>query len=228
MFSLLNNYLFYKHKVNIHSRQKLVQIMPRINTEYREDAKKKIIVAAIEIAAEKSWDAVTMEAIARKVGVTKGALYAYFENSEALLREVILEVFGNVRAGLEATLAGEDDLHRAVIQLADLIFEQQKPYASIFCELPTRLPQDPKYRKEFIRIFGRNRLIISDYFERMKGAGKLSRDLDADAAAGAILGLTMGLRIHALFLGQDLDEAKRIWIYSVERILGIGPDRKMK
>ncbi|MFA4850206.1 MAG: TetR/AcrR family transcriptional regulator [Methanoregula sp.] len=200
--------------------------MPRINSEYREDAKKKIIAAAIEIAAEKNWDAVTLEAIAQKVGVTKGALYAYFENSEALLREVIFEVFRNVRLGLETTLAQTDDIHRMIRNLADLIFEQQKPYASIFCQLPMRLPQDPKYREEFSHIFDRNRILICEYLAHMKAKGKLSEDVDPESASSMIIAMTMGLRICSLFLGKDAVEAKKTWIDSVERILGIVPEKK--
>jgi AcrR family transcriptional regulator len=202
--------------------------MPRINTEYREDAKKKIIAAAIEIAAEKSWDAVTLEAIAQKVGVTKGALYAYYENSEELLREVILEVFRKVRDGLVATLKDEENIHRTIRNLAELVFEQQKPYASIFCQLPMRLPQDPRYREEFIQIFDKNRFLIRDYLVRMKNREKLPPGADPDAAASALIAMTMGLRISSLFLGKDAGEAKEIWIDSAERILGIGPEKKGK
>ncbi|PKL58088.1 MAG: hypothetical protein CVV34_04150, partial [Methanomicrobiales archaeon HGW-Methanomicrobiales-5] len=130
--------------------------MPRINAEYREDAKKKIIAAAIEIVAEKGWDAATLEAIAQKVGVTKGALYAYFENREALWQEVLFEVIGNIRTGIETTLGTTDDVHTIILNLADLIFDQQKPYVTIFYQLPTRLPQNPRCREEFTRIFEGN------------------------------------------------------------------------
>lgn len=197
--------------------------MPRINAEYREDAKRKIIAAAIAIAAESGWDAVTMDAIARKVGVTKGALYAYFENSEALLRAVIFEVFSNVQSGLIATLAGEKDIHTIVHDLADLIFELQKPYSTIFYQVPTRIIQDPEYREEFSRIFDGNRVIIRECLARLVRDGKLSATVDPEAASHAIIGLTMGLRIISLYLGKDSDEAKSTWITSVERILGIGP-----
>jgi len=193
--------------------------MPRINTEYREDAKKKIIAAAIEIAAEKNWDAVTLEAIAQKVGVTKGALYAYFENSEALLREVILEVFRNIRLGLEATLSHNEDIHGIVRDLAELVFEKQKPYANIFFQLPIRLPQDSRYREEFAGIFDNNRILIRDCLARMKTQGKLSRRVDPEAVSSAIIALTMGLRVSSLFLGRDPGKAKKVWIDSVERLL---------
>jgi len=197
--------------------------MPRINTEYREDARKKIIAAAIVIASEKSWDAVTMDAIAKRVGVTKGALYAYFENSDALLREVIQEVFRNIRAGIERTLSGSDDVPTMIQGLADLIFEQQKPYATIFYQLPMRLPQDPLCREEFARIFDNNRILIRDCLARKNAEGKLSRDVDPETASSTIIALTLGLRISSLFLGKDADATKKIWIDSIERILLIGP-----
>ncbi|MDD1689242.1 MAG: TetR/AcrR family transcriptional regulator [Methanoregula sp.] len=196
--------------------------MPRINAEYREDAKKKIVAAAIGIAAETGWDAVTMESIAQKVGVTKGALYAYFENRDALLHAVILEVFANVRAGLVSTLADEEDIHRIILNLAEFIFEQQKPYATIFYQLPIRIPQDSQYREEFSQIFDRNRLVLRDCIERFKTAGKVPGNVDPEATSGAIIALTMGLRITSLFLGKDTDEAKKTWVDSVEKILGIG------
>jgi AcrR family transcriptional regulator len=193
--------------------------MARINAEYRSDAKKKIIAAALEVAAERGWDAVTLEAIAQKVGVTKGALYVYFENSEALLREVTREVFRNIRAQLEATLVDDEEVRRTIRGLAEVIFEQQEPYASIFCQLPVRLPQDRKYREEFIRIFDGTRVLIRDYLSRMQKEGKLPPGADPDTAANAILALILGLRIRSIFLGMDILEAKRVWIDSVERIL---------
>ena len=196
--------------------------MPRINTEYREDAKKKIITAALEAVAEKGWDAVTIEAIAQKVGVTKGALYAYFENREALLREVSFAVFRSIRVSFEAMLSDEDDIQKIIRNLAELIFEQQKPYVTIFYQLPVRLPQDPKYREEFISIFNNNRILIRDCLVKMKAGGKIPQDIDPESASSMIIAMTIGLRIGALFLNNDSKTAKKTWIDSVERMLGIG------
>jgi AcrR family transcriptional regulator len=196
--------------------------MPRINAEYREDAKKKIIAAAIEIVAEKGWDAATLEAIAQKVGVTKGALYAYFENREALWQEVLFEVIGNIRTGIETTLGTTDDVHTIILNLADLIFDQQKPYVTIFYQLPTRLPQDPRCREEFTRIFEGNRILIRDCLARKKTEGKLLKGVDPETASTTIIAITLGLRLGSLLLGRDSEVSKKIWIDSVERILLIG------
>jgi AcrR family transcriptional regulator len=52
--------------------------MARINNH--QDAKKKIIAAAIEIATETGWNAVTLEAISKKIGVTKAVLPKVYWN----------------------------------------------------------------------------------------------------------------------------------------------------
>ena len=60
----------------------------------------------------------------------------------------------------------------------------------------------------------------------MKAEGKLSQDVDPEVASSTIIAMTMGLRMSTFCLGRDVDEAKKMWIDSVERIWGIGPERK--
>ena len=201
--------------------------MSRINleyhTDYREGAKKRIIAAALDVAAENGWDAVTLDAIAQNVGVSKPALYGYFENREALLREVVIEVVQNIRAGLETILEKDNDIDLFIRDLAGLLFEQQKTYASIFFLLPTKRPQDPEYREEFIHLFDTCRILIRDFFTRVKARGQLSREVDPDSATYMIIAMSMGLLTSSGFLEMDADAAKKIWIETVERSLLIGP-----
>jgi AcrR family transcriptional regulator len=196
--------------------------MPRINAKYHEDAKKKIIAAALDVAAENGWDAVTLDAIAQNIGVSKPALYSYFENREALLREVVLEVVQNVRAGLETILVQDEDVHLLVRNLAELLFERQKPCANIFFLLPTKRPSDPEYREEFIHIFNTCRILIRDCLARVKDKGKVSRKVDPDTATYMIIAMSMGLLTSSDFMEMDTDAAKQIWIDAVERLLLIG------
>ncbi|MDD5143702.1 TetR/AcrR family transcriptional regulator [Methanoregula sp.] len=202
--------------------------MSRINTEYhseyRQDAKKKIIAAALNVAAEHGWDAVTLDAIAQNIGVTKPALYSYFKNREALLREVTLEVIRNIQTGLGTTLAYDNDIHRIIRDLAELLFEQQKPYANIFFQLPIRLRQDPKNREEFTHLFDNNRIIIRDCLVRVKTQGVMLQKVDPDTAASMIIAMTMGLLTSSDVLKIDINVAKKIWIDTVERYLLIGPN----
>lgn len=197
--------------------------MPRIKTRHREEARNQIIAAALAIAAKDGWDAVTLDAIAQHVGVTKPALYSYFENRDELLHEVVLEVILNIRNEIETIVTKDDDIHFIIQKLAGLLFEQQKTYASIFFLLPTRPPQDPEYREEFIQIFDSSRILIHDCLVRVKGEGKLTLGVDPDKATSIVIAMSMGMLISLDFLEMDAGEAKTIWIEAVERALLLEP-----
>jgi AcrR family transcriptional regulator len=86
-------------------------LIPRINPKYRDDAKKKkkkIIDATLEIAHETGWNTMTLEAIVRKVGVTKGSLYTYFENSAALMEEATFELVRKFSYNIKTDKSGKD------------------------------------------------------------------------------------------------------------------------
>ena len=56
--------------------------MPKVIPEYKEEAKAKIIKAARSVFSQKGYHDATMDDIATEVGVSKGALYSYFESKE--------------------------------------------------------------------------------------------------------------------------------------------------
>ena len=57
----------------------------------------EIVAAALEVFVERGFATTKLEEVARRAGVTKGTVYLYFENKEALfkavVRETILPVF---------------------------------------------------------------------------------------------------------------------------------------
>ena len=63
---------------------------PKPRWQRRKDARpEEIISAALEVFADRGFAATTLEDIARKAGVTKGTIYLYFENKEALFKALI-------------------------------------------------------------------------------------------------------------------------------------------
>src|SRR5213596_1100075 len=51
----------------------------------------EIISAALEVFADRGFAATKLEDVARRAGVTKGTIYLYFENKEALFKALIRE-----------------------------------------------------------------------------------------------------------------------------------------
>jgi len=204
----------------------LVRIMPRINTEYREDAKKKIIDAALDVAAEEGWGALTLEAISRKVGVTKGAFYSYFESSGTLMQDVLIAMIRRLRDHFLAALSGDDDIHAVLESLGDFIFLQPKPFVPIFIQAIAGMPKDPVFLEKISALFDENAILIVDALARYQKNGQIPEDVDLKDATRAIYCMTMGLGLFTHVLKKDARLARQAWISSVERILLL--DRKGK
>jgi AcrR family transcriptional regulator len=198
--------------------------MPRINTEYREDARKKIIEAALDVAADEGWGAVTLEAIAQKVGVTKGAFYSYFSSSGTLMQDVIVAMIRKIRDNILTNFPGDDDIHAAIDRLGRFIFLQPKPFIPIFIQAIATMPKDPAFLKKISSLFDENSTLIVEKLARYQKSGQIPGDVNLDDAARAIYCMTIGLGFSTHMLGKDAESTRQIWVTSVERILLL--DRK--
>jgi AcrR family transcriptional regulator len=70
--------------------------MPKVVPEYKEDAKHRIIEAAMDVIAERGCDRMTIDDVAKKLGVTKGAVYWYFKSKEELVAAVLNKFKGDI------------------------------------------------------------------------------------------------------------------------------------
>lgn len=71
--------------------------MPKVVPEYKEEAKRRIVEAAMEVITERGCDQLTFDLVAEKIGVTKGAVYWYFKTKD----DLILAVFKKFRNDFE-------------------------------------------------------------------------------------------------------------------------------
>jgi len=200
--------------------------MPRINTEYRTEAKRKIVDAAIDVAAEDGWSSLTLDAIARKVGVTKGAFYSYYKSSKELMQDVFIMLVRRIRDHVLANLEQEEDINAALEEIADFIFLQPKPFIPIFLQAIAGMPKDPVLQKKVADLFEENSTLICAAILRYQETGQIPRDVDLPTAAMAIYPLTIGLGMITHVIGKDPRMARETWLLSVRRILMIEPEQK--
>ena len=94
--------------------------MPRPRTMTADgDVRTRIIAAAVELFAERSFEGTPVQDIVERAGVTKGAMYHYFKAKDDLLFEIYSAVYREQFASLERILAKEADpvsTLRAVIE----------------------------------------------------------------------------------------------------------------
>ena len=85
----------------------------------------EILDAALKVFAAKGYAAARMDDIARAAGVTKGTIYLYFENKEAVFKSLVRESIGNtvatVAEGLRSYEGSARDLLRAALSTVAMV-----------------------------------------------------------------------------------------------------------
>jgi AcrR family transcriptional regulator len=148
----------------------------------------EIVTAARELIEETgSAEAVTLRAVARRVGIAAQSIYGHFAGPEQIVRAVIAQAFEEFLCHLQAARAGVDEPRARLLASCQgyLTFGVEHPdlYALLFARNPApqgaRGEQAPDLRLHEIGGEGTGRLVGDESFEL------LVHDVAAATAAGA-------------------------------------------
>ena len=78
----------------------------------------EILDAALQLFAEKGFAGTRMEDIARRAGVTKGTIYLYFENKEAMFKTLVRESIGATLTGVSENVRNFQGSARDLLRMA--------------------------------------------------------------------------------------------------------------
>lgn len=120
--------------------------MPKVIPEYREEAKKKIIAAGLEVMSGKGYCNTTLDDIANYVGVSKTTLYLYFSNKEDLVVEIIRSVHREMHDKALNFFITEPMLD-AYVHLLDLLLGQNIERVGFTYDVLALSARNPNIRK---------------------------------------------------------------------------------
>jgi AcrR family transcriptional regulator len=179
----------------------------------RADARPdEILDAALAVFTEKGFEAARVDDIAARAGVSKGAVYLYFDSKDALLRGLIEREVApsaaRIRAVADAGAADPAATVRLLVATASALVANEKTFATPRIVLSVA----PRFRE--IAIFYRERVIdeaIGAVARLIRAGVKrgVFRDVDADAAARMVMGplLLYAMRRH-VFGARDKSTAE--------------------
>jgi AcrR family transcriptional regulator len=106
-------------------------------TRHGADRKAELLAHAEALFIERGYDDTRMLDIAERAGVTKGLVYWYFENKEALFREIIADARERLRAAMaDATAPLADDplgtLYVGTVEAVRFIAEHHRMFNLIY------------------------------------------------------------------------------------------------
>lgn len=191
--------------------------MPKVVPEYREDAKQRIIQAAMEAIAERGYAQTTIEDVAKKLGVSKGAVYWYFSSKEDLLQEVFATILAEIQR------VAYDGYNRPFEEVLTLIFERyslsDEKRRALFYEMFALASRNtPRVGHVVLEYVNGMVSLAEEGIKRGQQKGTITTETDARTLALLIVALYSGIQDYALTY-MDHAEMRQLWLDAMRLLL---------
>lgn len=199
--------------------------MARRTKEEAEETKQAISLAALEIFCEKGYSRTTFDEIAKRINLTKGAVYWHFRNKADILGEIIRKSFEITRNIIATKVPQIDSLEslkqyfHEEINLVEhsKIFHQYLYFVIHQMEwseaILNKVSNDMKDIEEF------NREQIKKAIEQAQKNNQIRDDVDSEDATSCIACMWMGLIRGIVIPGANYNQYRKLLDSSFDIIL---------
>jgi AcrR family transcriptional regulator len=184
---------------------------PRPTRARRKEARpQEIVAAALHLFAQRGYAATRLDDVATLAGVSKGTLYLYFANKEALFRAVVQEaVLPNIAAAemMVATFPGStaDLLHLLMERFASLLESEVAGVPKLVIAEAGNFPEIARFYSE--TVIKRALAMLTAILERGVARGEFRR-LDIQATLPLIVAPFLMMALWERSLGPHVDEPR--------------------
>jgi AcrR family transcriptional regulator len=176
----------------------------------RRDSRHALIDVAIEIIQAHGIDALRIEDVCERVGVSKGSLYWHFGDREGLIREALLEhmyrlgdeQLAVLNSAVDRFTTRDDYLMKIAGAFVDPFDASQVETRWQRLELIAGSRRDPKLAPIMAEIQRRHHRYLTDIMEKASKQGVLRPDVDPKAVAAMLVAVGLGSNVLSL-LGEE-------------------------
>jgi AcrR family transcriptional regulator len=191
--------------------------MPRVVPEYKEEARNRIIHAASEVFAEKGYRHATMDDVARKIDVSKGALYLYFASKEELFEEMCRMEPAEFREILYSTFDWNKDPLQSASEFFDKMMNRYASHLGLTFDILLESGRNPELRRVLSKTHKEYAGVLVPFMQQLQGKGYLSDQLDPHSLTNAVVALWNGIET-LVASGLTIAEAKSAWLEGFKAI----------
>jgi AcrR family transcriptional regulator len=199
--------------------------MPKVVPEYKEQARERIIEQALKMFSERGYHRTRMTDIAKELGVSKGAIYQYFQSKEQLFIEAIRH-HGETRAEVVQRFLDTGSLKSmSTGEFFDEMLHVRLSSIPLNVDLFRELDRNDALRRKLVEVAeGWGRRLV-ELVEQMKSEGEVRAEVDSSSLSRGILALRDGL-YSQLMMGAETSEVRETWVdvmgYVMEAVLTRG------
>ncbi|MHC1754395.1 MAG: TetR/AcrR family transcriptional regulator [Methanosarcina sp.] len=187
--------------------------------EYREEAKKRIVEAGLEVMYEKGYCNTTMDDIARRLDVSKPALYRYFKNKDELVIEsanYLQTQYRDIKTTRSPDICPVDTW----IEIFDQIMSPDIKIHALYMEILGMTVHKPEVQKKSVEGMKHGIDQPAHEIAEQQQKGLIPAKTDPRTLALAIVSLFNGMRVLIL-LGVDWNEVRSRWIEILRNLFGM-------
>jgi len=194
--------------------------MPKVLPQYTDDAKRRIVLAGMEVMAESGYEKITIDDVAKKIGVTKGAIYWYFQNKNTLIQEILATTENQLYELASDPYFNRPDIRELPHEFDRMCFNEGNRRA-LLSEIDMSVNPDnsiPEVTPVFIQELVS---ILEKGIEREQKTGNIGSLADPNISALALAVLYSGLQRGDLFAILFLahSQLRRTWVYAMKLFL---------
>jgi AcrR family transcriptional regulator len=173
-----------------------------------QDTKKYITDTARHLFSEFSYLGVSMNDIAKKLNITKAALYYHFTGKAEIYEKVLDNVFNDLslsiaQASNEATI--DKKLQKLIKNYLDFGFKEKNLIKALMLNLS---PADDQITKHITQLRERVANLIQPVIEEVFANKKLTEKVDAGLLTSLLTSMMDGLLLEYSFLNKKINSAK--------------------
>ena len=205
----------------------------------KEQRRSAIVDAAQALFFAKSYDEITIEAIAEKAQLAKGTVYLYFKSKEEVYSAVALRGAQILNGLMKQKIKGKKNGLEKAFATGEAYFQFFKEYPhyfKIFSEAAVLdLYNEYKTSQELFDVSWENLEIVLNTVIEGEKDGSIKPDLDPRLTAifliqstKSMIELTPGFEMYLKQAGADKDTAVRFTLRALRQALQTNQDRKIR
>jgi len=191
--------------------------MPKVVPAYREEAKSRILDAAIKVFAEKGYHEATMDDIAKRLGVSKGAIYLYFSSKEDLFEAMCKTAPQAFKEILFSSFGDEANPIQSATQFFDKMLKLSASNPGLSFEILAEASRNPSLKRILKQNHEEYERVLTGFLAEGRKRKIVGDNLDIRPLANALIALWNGLET-LLVSGLPIDEARQAWLEALKAI----------
>jgi len=189
----------------------------------KEQRQAELLETAVAVFAERGYQATTMDEIAERAGVSKGMLYIYFKNKEALFGAVFRwfgKMTGEMMVEAISGVDNEAEQIRCIAATWARVAIEQREFVPLFLDFWAAASvrgMRNDYAEDLAEMYDEYRTMLIGIIEQGKLKGIFRSDVDSQAIAYLLVGGMDGIFIQSWL--SNPDNVDRLMLNATELLL---------